>query len=226
MVIEELIHENNRLRVNLNNENKQYYEEMILYIRTSDIGQHKAEELLLEILQHLLQAQTEGRSASQVFGSQPAEYCRELVKQLPKPRISERLSTIALILWASLTWAFLLPALQGSLGLLLGRSIEEASQLYLSSILSQILLSVSVIWLIFRLLNRSSFTSRNGQFNWMIIVSYVGCVMLSVLIALYLKNDLPMFIIHPLISLLIFIVGLVGLRLLFFRKFRKLFSIR
>jgi DNA-binding ferritin-like protein (Dps family) len=90
MKLKEMIRETNRLRAQLNEDNKAYYGEMLVYIRSSDIDQRKAEEMLLEILQHLLQAQKEGRSASVVFGNQPIEYCRELMEQIPKPPLSER----------------------------------------------------------------------------------------------------------------------------------------
>ncbi|UUZ91892.1 hypothetical protein LJK87_41425 [Paenibacillus sp. P25] len=78
MKLKEMIHENNRLREELSAENREYYEEMLVYIRSSDIHQRKAEEPLLEMLQHLLEAQREGRSAVHVFGDQPARYCQEL----------------------------------------------------------------------------------------------------------------------------------------------------
>jgi DNA-binding ferritin-like protein (Dps family) len=82
MTAEEMIQLNNERRKQLYEENKNYYENMLVYLRLSSIPEKKTEELLLEMLDHLLIAQQEGRSAEDVFGKDPEAYCKEVVQSI------------------------------------------------------------------------------------------------------------------------------------------------
>ncbi len=84
MTVEEMVELNNERRKQLNDENRKYYEEMIIYLRMSSVAQRKVEELLLEMLDHLLMAQQQGRTAKEVFGADPEAYCKEVVQSLDK----------------------------------------------------------------------------------------------------------------------------------------------
>ncbi|AMA72199.1 DNA-binding ferritin-like protein (Dps family) [Aneurinibacillus thermoaerophilus] len=84
MIVKEMIDANNERRKLLNKKNKEYYEKMLIYLRLSPIPEKRTEELLLEILDHLLIAQQEGRSAEEVFGENPEAYCEELVQSMGK----------------------------------------------------------------------------------------------------------------------------------------------
>ncbi|MGD6941165.1 DUF1129 family protein [Cytobacillus gottheilii] len=85
MNAKELIRLNNQKRQHLTKENEEYYENMLVYIRTSlSVSEQQSEELLLELLDHLVDAQNAGKSAKDVFGEDPAAYCKEMIKQLPK----------------------------------------------------------------------------------------------------------------------------------------------
>lgn len=84
MTTKELIKENNRLRKQLTDENKKYYEDLLLYIRINGHKQEQAtEETLLEILQDILEAQKNGRSAQAFFGKNPKEISDEILTALP-----------------------------------------------------------------------------------------------------------------------------------------------
>jgi len=84
MTAEEMIKLNNERRKLLNEKNREYYEKMLLYLRFSPIPEKTTEELLLEMLDHLLIAQQEGRSAEDVFGTDPEAYCKEVVRSVGK----------------------------------------------------------------------------------------------------------------------------------------------
>ncbi|WP_409296677.1 DUF1129 family protein [Peribacillus sp. SCS-26] len=85
MNAKELIRLNNTKRRLLTKENEEYYGNMLVYIRTSlSISEQASEELLMELLDHLLEAQKEGKSAEEVFGNDPSSYCDEMIEQLPK----------------------------------------------------------------------------------------------------------------------------------------------
>lgn len=80
----EMVALNNEQRSQLNEENRKYYEDMLVYLRMSPVPQRKAEELLLEMLEHLLEAQRQGRHARDVFGDDPKSYCEDIVRSMER----------------------------------------------------------------------------------------------------------------------------------------------
>lgn len=85
MKAKDLVELNNQKRKELTKENLKYYEDMLVYIRLSyDKSEQETEEVLSELLDHLLEAQKEGRTANDVFGEEPKEYADEIIGELPK----------------------------------------------------------------------------------------------------------------------------------------------
>lgn len=82
-----LITENNEKRRQLSKINKDYYNDMLLYIRLQlFISERESEEILMELLDHLLEGQSEGKTAYQIFGNDPQGYADEIIEQLPKEK--------------------------------------------------------------------------------------------------------------------------------------------
>ncbi|WP_019910800.1 DUF1129 family protein [Paenibacillus sp. HW567] len=89
---QELIQWNLEKRSKLTGKNREYYEEMLLYIRlSSGRSEQQTEELLLELLDHVMEAQEDGRSAEQVFGANPKAYCDELIGEIPREKLKKRM---------------------------------------------------------------------------------------------------------------------------------------
>ncbi|GLH65552.1 DUF1129 family protein [Parageobacillus sp. G301] len=87
MNAKDLIALNNEKRKQLNEHNRNYYEDMLVYIRSHLLlSEQQSEELLMELLDHLLEAQKHGKSAEDVFGKDTKAYCDELIGQLPKEK--------------------------------------------------------------------------------------------------------------------------------------------
>jgi DNA-binding ferritin-like protein (Dps family) len=87
MNAKDLVALNNEKRKQLNEHNRNYYEDMLVYIRSHLLpSEQQSEELLMELLDHLLEAQKHGKSAEDVFGKDPKAYCDELIRQLPKEK--------------------------------------------------------------------------------------------------------------------------------------------
>ncbi|GGE29998.1 hypothetical protein GCM10011391_05680 [Pullulanibacillus camelliae] len=87
MHAKQLIEENNLKRNQLTEENEKYYEDMLIYIRTHlFISEQQTEELVMELLDHLIEAQEAGKSAQDVFGDDPKTYCDDMIKHLPKEK--------------------------------------------------------------------------------------------------------------------------------------------
>lgn len=75
---------NNDMREKLSEENKEIYEDMLVYIRLSgNKSEQQTEEVLFELLEHLLEAQKEGKSARDVFGNDFKKYCDDLIAEIP-----------------------------------------------------------------------------------------------------------------------------------------------
>lgn len=87
LTIKQLIQENNEKRKQLTKENETYYEQLLVYIRSNLFREERAtEELLYELLDHILLAQKDGKSAQDVLGKEPKQLADELIDTLPKEK--------------------------------------------------------------------------------------------------------------------------------------------
>lgn len=86
MNIKKMITQNNQLREKLTNENKVYYENLLLYLRFEGImrDEEKIEAFLLEVLQDILLAQQDGISAKSYFGKEPKVIADDFLVTLPR----------------------------------------------------------------------------------------------------------------------------------------------
>ncbi|PEA29947.1 DUF1129 domain-containing protein [Bacillus toyonensis] len=83
----QLMEKNNKLREQLSPENKVYYEDILMYMRTFGFfyEELETEQHLMAILQDILEAQKHGESAEEYFGKNPKEIVNQLTKQFEKP---------------------------------------------------------------------------------------------------------------------------------------------
>lgn len=90
MNAKDLVKENNKKRELLNEENLKDYEEMLAYIRIQNKSEQQSEEILMELLDHLLEAQEQGKNARDIFGEDLKAYCKELIHELPREKNSDK----------------------------------------------------------------------------------------------------------------------------------------
>lgn len=112
MNIRNLLEYNNKLRMQLNEENKKYYEELLITCRTKAIAANEAtlEIQLLEILQDLITYQNQGKNFPDIFGNDINKLSDSIIELLPKENkttIYHFISVYILILIVS----FLLPSI-------------------------------------------------------------------------------------------------------------------
>ena len=86
MNITDLIKQNNELRSQLNEENKKYYEELLIACRMKNTTKKESElEIqLLEILQDLILYQKQGKNFPETFGNDINKLSDSIIKLLPK----------------------------------------------------------------------------------------------------------------------------------------------
>lgn len=81
----ELVETNAVLQESLTKENDKYYGNLLIYIRIMAFFRDvkKSEELLLEVLRDILDAQEQGLTAEEYFGENPKKVADDIIKQLP-----------------------------------------------------------------------------------------------------------------------------------------------
>ena len=91
VTVEQLIEENSRLREELNDVNKVYYEKILLYLRIKSVFKDdmEIETILLGLLRDLLEAQSHGENASDYFGKNAQEMCEGLLEQTSRSNVSD-----------------------------------------------------------------------------------------------------------------------------------------
>ncbi|WP_130805581.1 DUF1129 family protein [Senegalia massiliensis] len=183
MKAQELIKLNNEKREKLNDENLKYYEGMLLYIRTSwSKKEFETEEILSELLDHLLDAQENGKTAEEVFGQEPQEYAKQITNELPKMNVKERIlffapATLFLIAGVLLVNGIFNPLLYYTLNIgTLNKTIYLGS-LLLKSILVLIIFAI-FIYIVMKAARMLIFKNINKKIEffiyWMLSTLYIG----------------------------------------------------
>ena len=85
MKTNKIIERNAELQEHLTKENKKYYGNLLVYIRVMSLirDEKKSEEMLLEILEDILEAQEHGQSAEHYLGKNPKQVADNIIKELP-----------------------------------------------------------------------------------------------------------------------------------------------
>lgn len=111
MKADSLIEENDQLRKQLTPENKQYYEELMTYIRANSTFKSDldVEQILLDILNDILEAQSNNQTAQSYFGKNPKESADDILKSLPR-NLTETLK-FALSIALGYIVVFMIPSL-------------------------------------------------------------------------------------------------------------------
>ena len=104
-----LVEKNNQLREKLTDENKRYYEDILLYMRTTSIfyDENEVETLLFQILQDIISAQNNGETAEDYLGKDPKLVADELISQLTKASLKQRLKLTFLVFGVSSLFSIL-----------------------------------------------------------------------------------------------------------------------
>ncbi|MCK1996840.1 DUF1129 family protein [Psychrobacillus psychrodurans] len=160
MKASELIEQNNQKRALLTEGNEKYYTNLLLYIRTKlTLSEQQSEEVLMEMLDHLIEGQQEGKTAKEIFGNDPKGYADEIVSQLPRENkrngfIFMGEIAVNIIGWFLIMRSIIIPIIGG----------EASEKVYvISSLLLIILIMIMTAFgvkMIFGLISQSSFDDK------------------------------------------------------------------
>ncbi|MBS9804259.1 DUF1048 domain-containing protein [Bacillus cereus] len=164
MTEKEMVQLNNKKRKLLTPENEAAYGDMLVYLRISSVPEQQMEELLLEILDHLIEAQAENKSAYDIFGSDLQSYCDELISALPTQTKLEKTSLIGFSVSLLLAIQFGIDAIISFFILSFRNNAEQFTPVFsIPGTTLSVSLIILGILLILYLLKRYSFDQK---INW------------------------------------------------------------
>lgn len=169
MKTSQLIEQNNQLRQQLTPENEKFYSDLLIYVRFKGIArdEYAIESALLNILNDVIDAQTDGIAAADYFGKSTPELANDLIKSIPfKPF---ELVKLLLVVIGTYFFAVFLPALA-----------SPKNPLDLGSILLAGGYLTLAICGIFKYLSRTIYSSTNFSKNKIVrfLVLWLLCVLL------------------------------------------------
>lgn len=220
MKVKEMIKENNTLREQMTPFNRSFFEDMIIAMRASRVESQYAEELLLEAAKHMLQEQNKGKNAKQVFGENPEAYFKEIMDSVPAPPIRSKLNDYLMISWAALTGLFAIMAIGGLILLWSNGSAGMFGEISLFTLLVVGIGSIILIELLMKWMSSlsESDTPKGKPFNIKEFGIYIGISVIVIYVGMFLDRLLPDIAISPWVSLVLFLIGAMGLKFIFFKK--------
>lgn len=227
MHAQDMIKLNNEKREKLNEINLKYYEDMLVYIRLSgSLSEQQTEEILLELLDHLLVAQTEDKTAIDIFGDNLQAYCNEIINELPKEDKKNTLMFFTYIIMFSIS-LFLIS--YSGLGYVLSLFNIGETTINISVGKSAILFLIlaltilTTIMSIFKSVRNDAFKKDNSQ-NFhkeaIIIGILTGLFSIPYLIAIIFLPDFGKVIEVPVLYLAVFGIILYALTFILNKKYR------
>jgi uncharacterized membrane-anchored protein len=180
----QLIELNNQKRTGLSEENEKYYSDFLIYMRLQlTLSEQQTEEILMEILDHIIEGQHEGKSARIILGEDPKAYADDIIEQLPlekKRSIVTFVSSLALNLFGY----FLL--IRGLL-LLVGPMFKEiSSEVYpvTFSIMTLLIFCSSLIGvkIIFSIIKKSLFKEIQTPMKDSLKAGTMGMISMGIII--------------------------------------------
>ncbi|WP_145053280.1 DUF1129 family protein [Paenibacillus xylanexedens] len=224
-------------------DNVKLFNQISSIARNTTADERTQEEWILSAGKEIVQAQKDGRSAHELYGSDleaavhtglgldeeedsaASAQPKSLEMNSTEPQQQKQPRTpkwYAMIAWASVSFILLI---QGGAGLIIGWTdgdIEPFSHISLFSIIVAAVGGIALVEMLRRLAERpdDQGADRNAvpKVNLRGIVIYLAVVVLVLFVGYPLRDSLPVFNLAPWVSLVIGIIGLALLRPLFGQK--------
>ena len=180
-----LIEENNRKRKLLTKENEAYYDDLLVYIRLQlTLSEQQSEEVLMEMLDHLIEGQNEGKTANDIFGDDPLPFADEVIEQLPREKKRNIIPFVGGIVVNLISWVLII---RGVMILVLSQFIEGNTEINLFAVVI-VALTIAIfiivsIWFIFKLIKNSLFNENRSTKKLMFKAGLFGAAGMAVVLA-------------------------------------------
>ncbi|CAM3629412.1 MULTISPECIES: DUF1129 family protein [Saccharibacillus] len=195
----------NKVRDQLNTKNAEYFDEVIVHVRSSRVVEESGEDWLLARGSELIAAQQKGTPASRLFGPDPISYAEAALTDLPKRRPEATLRAYILVPWTALSWTFLLLGLTALFA-------PETQQVNTGTLLIVILGAIALFEVLMRLIRRDpeEGVPAPPKFNMRGIGSTLIVLIAIGFAGLLLLRFTPVITIPFQISLVIAAIGFIG----------------
>jgi uncharacterized membrane-anchored protein len=180
-----LIEENNKKRKLLTKENEAYYDDLLVYIRLQlTLSEQQSEEVLMEMLDHLIDGQQEGKTAKEIFGDDPLSFTDEIIEQLPKEKMRKIVPFVGGIIVNLISWVLIF---RGIILLVFSQFTAVNSEVhYFNVAVSALVIVFTIIvniWFIFKLIKESLFNENRSTKKDMIKAGLVAAVCMALVLA-------------------------------------------
>lgn len=189
--VDELVKLNNEKRKLLTEENEAYYSDLLVYIRTHwRISEQQTEEVLMEMLDHLLDAQNEGKSAKDIFGDDPLSFADHVIEEIADEKPRNIIKFVLQLVVLILGWTLII---RGATLIVLStfKEVNEAVNLLQTTVaaIGIILFILINVWMILQTIKKNLFIYPKDKKRDLKAMNRVGLTaglsMLILLLAIY-----------------------------------------
>lgn len=179
-----LIEENNKKRKLLTKENEKYYDDLLVYIRLHfTLSEQQTEEVLMEMLDHFIDGQKEGKTAKDIFGDDPLSYTDEIIEQLPKEDKRNIFQFVGGVIVNIIAWVLIIRGII----LLVFSQITEVNTEINSFGLIMVSLAIGIfvignIWFMLKVTKKSLFNEKSSLKKNMLKVGLVAAATMAVVL--------------------------------------------
>lgn len=184
MNAKQLIEENNKKRMLLTKENEAYYSDLLVYIRLQfTLSEQQSEEVLMEMLDHLIEGQQEGKTAKEIFGNDPLSYTDEIIEQLPKEEKKNIWSFVGGIIVSIVSWVLII---RGVIFLVVSPFTTVHTEInFFQAGITSLVIGIFIVlntWFILREIKSSLFNAKGSTKKSMFKVGFVSATSMVVVI--------------------------------------------
>lgn len=181
-----LIEENNKKRKLLTKENQAYYDDLLIYIRLHfSLSEQQSEEVLMEMLDHLIEGQKEGKTAKDIFGDDPLSYTDEIIELLPKEKKRNIIPFIGGIVVNIISWVLII---RGIILLVFSQFTEVNADInLLGAIVVALTIGIFIIiniWFMLKLTKSSLFNEKRSLKKNMLKVGLFAAASMAVVLVI------------------------------------------
>ena len=197
----ELIELNNTYREQLNEENKEFYDDILVYIRAKSFfkDERQVEESLLEILTDIIEAQNQEVKASDYFGKNPKEISDEILKNTNKMSFKDMIKLILSIMGVY-TLVTVLPKL-----------INPSEGLDLGKFFIGLVITFLFAEFIINFVGNTVYSNKSKKFTFTIVALFCIYICLIISIKQFLPTMLEIKLTGAVGITIISILGVVGI---------------
>ena len=157
----------------------------MMYIRTKlSLSEQQSEEVLMEMLDHLVEGQEEGKNARDIFGDDPKGFADDIIEQLPIEEKRDMVKFVGQLGFNLMGWFLVV---RGITLLIFSTFVAVSDMVYIIPtiiILGLIALSVSLgVKVIFGLIHHSLFNEKSSEKRNMIKAGLFGAGSFAIILA-------------------------------------------